>query len=293
MKDKLYIIGNGFDLAHYIKSKYLDFMNYCRDNACEYFCVMNYLYDDRDKLWSRFEEELPNISKDKFKSLIERYIKPYYWKTRGSGCCELAIEDIVDYLWPNIEFRDWVYSIDISNRTRLIEFDPETSLFLSFNYTKTLEAMYGIPDKDILYIHGKFTKDNGLDVNAITVGHGMSAEEVDRKFGNDDDEITNELKDLVNHFRKDTNKIINDNADFWSSLKDVNEVYVFGHSMADVDLPYFKKVKESIKPDASWHISVHKDEEIPVMKQNAIDNLLLPDDKVCVKTFEDFCGYES
>lgn len=289
MKDKLYIIGNGFDLAHYIKSKYLDFMNYCRDNACEYFCVMNYLYDDRDKLWSRFEEELPNISKDKFKSLIERYIKPYYWKTRGSGCCELAIEDIVDYLWPNIEFRDWVYSIDISNRTRLIEFDPETSLFLSFNYTKTLEAMYGIPDKDILYIHGKFTKDNELDVNAIIVGHGMSAKEIDEKFGNDDDEITNELKYLVNHFRKDTNKIISDNACFWSKLEDVSQVYVFGHSMANVDLPYFKKVKESIKPDASWYISVHKDEEISAIGHNIIDSLTLPKDKVCVKTFTEFC----
>ena len=170
-----------------------------------------------------------------------------------------------------------------------MEFNPETSLFLNFNYTKTLENVYGIPTDDILYIHGKFTKDNELDANAIIVGHGMSAEEIDEKFGNDDDEMTKELKDLVNHFRKDTSKIINDNADFWSSLKDVNDVYVFGHSMADVDLPYFKEVRGSITPDASWHISVHKKEEIPVMEDNVIDKLALCKDKVNVKTFTEFC----
>lgn len=289
MKDKLYIIGNGFDIAHGLECTYHDFMNYCKDNACEYFDDMNYLYDDRDKLWSQFEEELPNISKDKFKALIQQYIEPYYKSTRSGDCSELAKEDIVDYLWSNIVFCNWVHSINIPECTRLMEFDPETSLFLNFNYTKTLEEVYGISAKNILYIHGKFTKDNELDVNAITVGHGMSAEEIDEKFGNDDDEIIKELKDLVNHFRKDTSKIINDNADFWSSLKDVNDVYVFGHSVAEVDLPYFKKVIESIKPDASWHISVHKKEEIPMMKSYVIDKLALRGNKVCVKTFTEFC----
>lgn len=149
--------------------------------------------------------------------------------------------------------------------------------------------VYGIPADDILHIHGKFTKDNELDANAIIVGHGASVKEIDEKFGNDDDEMTKELKDLVNHFRKDTSKIISDNADFWSSLKDVNDVYVFGHSMADVDLPYFKKVKESIKPDALWHISVYKEGKISVMKSYVIDKLALSEDKVCVKTFTEFC----
>lgn len=289
MKDKLYIIGNGFDLAHRIESCYCKFKKYCEMKAPEYFNTMNYIYENNVKLWSQFENELANINKTKFKDLIERFIKPYYIRTRKCDCSKLAIEDIVDYLWPNIVFRDWVHSINISECTRLIEFGPETSLFLNFNYTKTLEKVYGIPTDDILYIHGTFNKDNGLDVNAITVGHGMSAEDVDRKFGNDDDEMTKELKNLVNHFRKDTSKIINDNAEFWSSLKDVNDVYVFGHSVAEVDLPYFKKVIESIKPDASWHISVHKKEEIPMMKSYVIDKLALRENKVCVKTFTEFC----
>jgi hypothetical protein len=55
MKDKLYIIGNGFDRAHGIKSDYKDFMDYCEGNAHEYYAAMNCLYDKRKKLWSKFE----------------------------------------------------------------------------------------------------------------------------------------------------------------------------------------------------------------------------------------------
>lgn len=289
MKDKLYIIGNGFDIAHGIESCYCKFKVYCEKKALEYFNTMNYIYDNNVKLWSQFENELANINKTKFKALIEQYIAPYYRRTRGVDCYNVSIQDIVDYLWSNTVFCEWVHSINISECTRLMEFDPEISLFLNFNYTKTLENVYGIPADDILHIHGKFTKDNELDANAIIVGHGASVKEIDEKFGNDDDEMTKELKDLVNHFRKDTSKIISDNADFWSSLKDVNDVYVFGHSMADVDLPYFKKVKESIKPDALWHISVYKEGKISVMKSYVIDKLALSEDKVCVKTFTEFC----
>lgn len=68
----------------------------------------------------------------------------------------------------------------------------------------------------------------------------------------------------------------------------MDHVYVFGHSMADVDLPYFKKVKESVRPDASWSVSVREEEEIPGMESRVAEKLSLPKGKVCVKAFAEF-----
>lgn len=46
-------------------------------------------------------------------------------------------------------------------------------------------------------------------------------------------------------------------------LSNVDEVYVLGHSLADVDLPYFYKLTQSVKPDAKWVATFYdfKDEQ--------------------------------
>ena len=73
-------------------------------------------------------------------------------------------------------------------------------------------------------------------------------------------------------------------SDLLKALKDPEEEYVWGQNVLseelddssfiqfwednthyEVDLPYFKNVKVSIKPDASWYIYAHKDEEFFVI----------------------------
>ena len=39
---------------------------------------------------------------------------------------------------------------------------PEAKLYVSFNYTDTLEQVYGIPEERILYIHGKAVRGDNL-----------------------------------------------------------------------------------------------------------------------------------
>ena len=62
---------------------------------------------------------------------------------------------------------------------------------------------------------------------------------------------------------KDTKSIIKSNENIFNQYKDVKEVYVYGHSMGDVDKPYFMEIKRHISPDANWFIYIlnSKDEK--------------------------------
>lgn len=56
---------------------------------------------------------------------------------------------------------------------------------------------------------------------------------------------------------KGTSKIIEDNNNFFSRLTNIDEIYILGHSLSDVDLPYFKKLRESVDPNAKWTVSFY------------------------------------
>ena len=49
-------------------------------------------------------------------------------------------------------FAKWAKSIEISHH-KVISLNPN-SIFLTFNYTDTLEELYAIPENQILHIHG-------------------------------------------------------------------------------------------------------------------------------------------
>lgn len=142
---------------------------------------------------------MPNISKEKFRRFIERFVKPRYLLKKDPTAEESAINDLTSFLWSTVEFRDWAYDIHYPKCVRLMNFDAETALFMNFNYTKTLEDVYGIPASDILHIHGVVAEDKKADVDEIIVGHGMSKTEVEKNFGSDGDDLTKGLKTLVNH----------------------------------------------------------------------------------------------
>ena len=55
--------------------------------------------------------------------------------------------------------------------------------------------------------------------------------------------------------------IIERNSSFFERLKQVNSVIVMGHSYSGIDLPYFKKVKSSILPEANWEMGWHTERD--------------------------------
>ena len=61
---------------------------------------------------------------------------------------------------------------------------------------------------------------------------------------------------------KQTSCIIYQHTSFFESLKDIKHVIILGHSLADVDMPYFEKLMQSVDKDhVKWEISCHSDRD--------------------------------
>lgn len=166
-----------------------------------------------------------------------------------------AIEDSPDFeVMPRKEnliesFSDWIDSIKISDEPLLIDL-PIEARYLTFNYTGTLEKLYGIPESNILHIHG--------DVKNPIFGHGNYNSDYDDKSEpiyqiTAKQKIIGEMNDLY----KDVEGIISSHEDYFSSLSDVKEIIVRGHSYGVIDFPYFKKIQESVKDDCIWKLGWH------------------------------------
>jgi len=60
---------------------------------------------------------------------------------------------------------------------------------------------------------------------------------------------------------KDTGFIIDRHKDFFSSLHDVENVTVIGHSLSEVDMAYFLRMREVLREDVRWRFSFHQEED--------------------------------
>lgn len=181
---KLYIIGNGFDLKHGIPSRYSDFAKFVKSIDLNFFLKMERFYPNLsiDDLWSNFEEAL---GMPDYKELINDYellVKSGYADKDGNlgvKLCEL--KEL---------FGKWVFSLveHISNSffEKKYVFDAE-SLYISFNYTRTLEIIYKIKSPNICYIHDCAPKDKESRKCFIgyVFGHGNVSLDSDMQGIND------------------------------------------------------------------------------------------------------------
>ena len=253
--NKLFIIGNGFDIAHDIPSRYKDFKKYCMLYLSEMYDKLNRYYDDSEKLWSDFEREMPNINKN---ALFDWAIINNDGWNKNSKDYYRFVDDVrneVDYVEGiKIDFTEWIQSIKFDNVKRKYKLSKD-DFYLTFNYTMTLENVYVIPKDNICHIHGK------VDENfpQLIIGHNMKNSEVDEMFNSDNDlenEVCTEVANMVKGWRKDTESIINKNIGFFKRLNAIESIYIFGHSMGDTDLPYFEALKNYAHKCRKWYISV-------------------------------------
>jgi len=262
MRNKLYIIGNGFDIHHGIKCSYSDFYDYCNKNNKELCVNIEKFYYDSNELWYDFENELLNIQLsfilDDCRILLPNWNTCYKEMYQFIDC----VRDEVDNLKYSLTdaFNKWVKNLNIGNLRKKLAIDAKHSLFISFNYTDTLEDLYKVSNDSILYIHGKANDKN----SDLLFGHGANKDQISELISTDnvlEADALETVGDFLFALRKDTRYIINKNQPFFSQLKNVKEIYVLGLSLSDVDLPYLKKIKQSTQSDSKWFISYYKDKE--------------------------------
>ncbi len=121
--------------------------------------------------------------------------------------------------------------------------------FLNFNYTETLEVVYGIPDDKICHIHGKV----GDAPEKILFGHG---DEDDVQEWADSLGADLNFSELKRELKKDTMTALGEYIDFFKKMDELETIHSFGFGFADVDMFYIETIAEIVDPNGViWFLS--------------------------------------
>lgn len=270
---RLFIIGNGFDMAHDLKTSYDDFRSYLIENQdiemdrlitptptqmpdgeisykdSEVLSMLFYLISVAEsnwEKWSNIEASLANLDFDEvfddMPEILDKDGDTDYWKQ------SLNNEDLASNLKiPMLSLlgflKKWIFTIDTSDTKIKKAFSKllsEDDLFLNFNYTDTLEQVYSIPEENICYIHGR-------QFEKIYFGHGNTDDRTDeimtKHIG-----AENHLTVIYDQLRKDTSEALNNNRPFFNGLADteIHEIYSYGFSFSDVDTIYLTEICKKV-----------------------------------------------
>lgn len=284
-KDILYIIGNGFDLMHGAKSNYYSFRDFLGKKSQLRETLETYLRVE-DDLWCDFENSLAYIDGNAMMNTLDMWMDDFgAFEDDALAADYYAAIDAA--MMPTnlimtelpIAFRQWIEGISVSNLISSIRrILSAKGKYLNFNYTEFLETLYNVPSNNICYIHGN-RKDKNKD---LILGHAfgvdnpyVNIENVDAlKFQTSDGSYVHEPSvefalDQINWYdkftTKDTQQIINYNKSFFESLSNVNNIIVIGHSLSEVDWPYFEEIIR-VNKKADWFISWHNPDDLERIK---------------------------
>lgn len=280
---KLFIIGNGFDISHSIPCRYSDFYNYLNENRDDILEIMGkFYYVKKDsELWSDFENSLEeNINYESLSEIIAENAPNFASDDFRDGDwynAQIYVEQECDELLENIRtgFEEWINSIDISSISKRYKTDA-SAYYITFNYTDVLEQIYKVPVSNILHIHNKVGEE-------LVFGHGKKTEDFNVRealYGDENAFLSvdedgdvesgetghekfaeNEVRVFYNRMRKHTEEVIQNHSSFFKNLSEIDEVIVLGHSYNDIDLPYFKKIADSINKNAKWNLYFYSDKD--------------------------------
>lgn len=291
---RLYIIGNGFDIRHGLPTGYKHFKSYVAKNNQELYDSIEEYIPAGDE-WNELESALGEIDYELILQNSEMFLASYNtddWSDAYHHDYQYEVDKITRMLSARLkkQFADWVKGINIAdadNSEQYIPPIPRESLYFSFNYTNTLQQIYAVPDEQIIHIHGNCSYDDDL-----ILGHSFRVEKsLNPYIGPDQDTRIAEAYDSIDEYFGNTFKpsediiedIIKEERVFFSSLKNVDEVIVLGHSLAEVDGKYFAEINKSIQENARWIVALYRGEE----KSGSLEDYDVRDSNISYVQYED------
>lgn len=282
MSKTLYICGNGFDLHHGIASSYEKYREYLIKNKpelLEWFDEQGYL--NNDNLWKDVEGNLDIDFEEAFVSAYEDYV-PHELADGDSkyDASKIAVENEISYIraFTTTEFLNWVRSINVSDvaADKDLKFD-EDSVFVNFNYTNTLQVLYGINDSSVLHIHGAINKavhlnDENAMHDSIQFGNDKieKHETVDKYVnlhGQDDmypvlaQGGAEEIAKIAKLFSKNPRRNYPKLRDFLERNKEIENVVIMGHCLAGIDEAYYRDVLIPLFRACNWVAMCFSDQD--------------------------------
>lgn len=332
---RLFIIGNGFDIAHGLPTKYSDFRDFLRKHDFSFFEKIFEIYkysfrriihpvtheilnlndevkDEYGLLWQDFEISMGNINEsiipnkyefrlewedeydDQIRKFIDQDIKKFFY-------------EVYEHLQNKLD--EWISNIDITNLTKksLLINKKNYDLYLNFNYTRVLEEVYNI-EEGICHIHGemgetplimghnnkdkivelekeldyltfrniKFLEQEGLEDNIDAI------EENEEEETNDEFTERRKCEELLNFYKetwKNSYYYIEKNHHFFENISDIEEILIIGHSLNEIDMPYFEYIFSKVNSDVKWKVYYYLEKDKEIFK-NKILGLGVEEDNI-------------
>jgi len=291
---RLIIIGNGFDLHHGLKTAYKDYCCFLKThNPDAMECIRNSPYfdgecidvfDENDSFWTDVEGNL----RLNFDAMLEESVDGYYpdlmeksdarWH-RIEFDSEAKVNEI-DTAFTTYAFVNWLKKIDVSKAddARRVKFLPD-DLFVSFNYTETLETFYGILPEKILHIHGCISNPESLQFGNPEQTPAIVNKKFEDVYGSDEfygmsiEPAANNYVNLAAFFSKDINSNVPTLTNFITD-KEINEIIIMGHSYLGVDKVYYENVLIPRFQKARWAIYCYKEKDFVIAQKYISDKKL-------------------
>ncbi len=201
------------------------------------------------------------------------------------------LSDIRDFLECGLRKMVLQANIDLVDRKRLLNFN-NISKVVTFNFTDTVEDLYRIDSSDVLHIHGtdcpiwgnvasRLTKSEDIIIDTENLYYDPPVvTEVD-EFGDTqiysypsnvvDFKLALSMDESVDDFIKNVGETLNEFEKALSepeleeflrdvSSSEIDRIFVIGHSLGEVDIPYFQLIADKF-PDAIWKISYYVEDE--------------------------------
>lgn len=267
----LYIIGNGFDLHHKMKTSLNNLKKFMyEENIDSIKRWQEITFFDIKEDWSNLEESFAFLDFDYVINECSCYLHSYSddnWRESYHYDYQYEIGKYLDFVINSDKYlRLWFKNIDYP-KNKLLNLDKD-SLYLTFNYTNVLENVYEIPSNNICHIHGDLTKEERL-----ILGHSNPILLSDFFPENIDDDVrVYEANSILNNgimtSCKNSIQLIEDNTDFFDKLNNINRIYIIGHgseSIEKVDNIYYQKLLDYVNPNIVKVFVVYYDaNDIPI-----------------------------
>ena len=290
----LYLFGNGFDVAHGIKTPYSAFRSFLSKHHESFLTKFEAMYhiqplDDTEPwytesaqkrwdervhkdLWERFEEDIGHPDVDGMYD---------YALSLVDSMPDTGIADTLDAYWKDeYSFSDdlqkyvleWLNTIDTSQcrckKKSLV--GANTDYYINFNYTDTLERVYRL--NNVFHVHG------GIPTCSFIppiMGHGNRFLITDNKekvkaYYEEGIEWAYSAHKAIAKFSeslyKDVDKIIVSNGHFFSQLNCVDQVVCLGISFGDVDVPYLQRILDEVDTKTEWTAYYYTPDDLKRLK---------------------------
>ena len=279
----LYILGNGFDLMHGVRSSYYAFRDSLGKESRLRTSLENFWTPD--DIWADFENALAHFDMkamggrhivDSWLDIFDAYADEasaaqFFIAAEAAANPILTVRDELQE-----RFRRWVESLTVGTEDRPLCNMFRNGKVLCFNYTEFVEVLYGVDKNQVCYIHGCRRNNKSQLSERLILGHMPGASDHSYEFQEEpfkpvrnqqkeylleaaQDQVFRLVAESDETMTKNCGDIIAKHEDFFRSLAGIQTIIVSGHSLSPVDWDYFAKVASvaSGSKGVHWFFGCH------------------------------------